>query len=110
MEQEELPIEEDWRADISEPTATLKLKDGDIVVGTFQNEGEKRTHADYGTSIAFQFLEDGQTDQKTFYVKANNYDLLGQIKALGDLTNLKVKLTRVGSKRSDTRYKVSKIA
>ena len=107
---EQTPIkEEDWRENISEPSQTLKLGDGDIVIGTFQDEGEKRTHVDYGTSIAFQFLEDGQKEPKTFYVKTNNFDFLRQIKSLGKLTGLKVKISRVGTKRSDTRYKITKI-
>ena len=57
----------------------------------------------------FPILVDGEKETKNFYVKANNFDLLGQIKALGNLTGLKVRITRIGSKRSDTRYKIVKL-
>jgi hypothetical protein len=101
--------EQDWREELNEPTSTLKIKDGELVVGVFQNEGVRKTHPDYGTSVAFQFLQDGTTEPKTFYVKANNFDLLGQIKTLGTLTGLKVRITRIGSTRSNTRYKIVKL-
>ena len=107
MENQE-PIEQDWRTDITEPTATLKLKDGDIVIGTFEDEGVKKSHSEYGDSVAFQFLQDNEKEPRTFYVKANNFSLLAQIKALGSLKGLKVKLSRIGSRRLDTRYKVIK--
>lgn len=109
MEQENTKID-DWREDISEPTEVLKLGDGDEVVGVFKDEGEKRTHVDYGTSIAFQFVVEGETEPKTFFVKANNFSLLGQIKQLGKLTDAKVKISRTGTKRSDTRYKIEKVS
>ena len=110
MEQEkQTNVNDDWRADISDSTETLKLKDGESVVGVFANEGVKRTHIDFGTSIAFQFVKEQEQEPKTFYVKANNFSLLGQLKALGTLTGTKVKISRKGSKRSDTRYTVEKI-
>lgn len=100
----------DWRNNLQDiKSNNLKLKDGDIVIGFFKDEGKEIKHNEYGTSIVFQFLVEGEEEVKNFYVKANNFDLLNQLKALGTLTNLKVKLTRVGSKRSDTRYKVIKI-
>lgn len=100
---------EDWRSELTEPTSTLKLKDGDVVVGVFGSEGEKKSHPDYGNSVAFQFLKDGEKEPRTFYVKANNFDLLGQIKALGTLTGMKVRISRIGSSRSNTRYKIVKL-
>ena len=100
---------DDWRNDITEPKNTLKIKDGDVVVVTFADEGQKKVSADYGTSIVFAVLMDGSKEPRNFYVKANNFDLLGQIKALGNLVGLKVRITRIGSKKTDTRYKVTKI-
>lgn len=102
-------INKDWRSELTEPKTTLKIKDGDAVVGYFCDEGIKNNHVDYGSSIAFQFLIEGEKEPKTFYIKSNNFDLLGQIKALGSLTGIKVRLTRVGSTRSNTRYKVVKL-
>jgi hypothetical protein len=100
---------EDWRTELSEPKATLKIADGDVVVGMLASEGEKKSHPDYGSSVAFQFLKEGEKEPKTFYVKANNFDLLGQFKALGTLTGLKVRISRIGSSRSNTRYKIVKL-
>ena len=107
MEQEKTI--DDWRANISDSTETLKLKDGESVVGVFANEGLKKTHPDFGTSVAFQFLKEQEKEPKTFFVKANNFSLLAQLKALGTLTGTKVRISRKGSKRSDTRYQVEKI-
>jgi hypothetical protein len=99
----------DWRDDITPQTATLKVLDGKKVSGVFKNNGIKKESVDYGNSIAFQFLVDTETENKTFYVKANNYDLLNQIKALGELVDLHVEISRTGSKKSDTRYKITKV-
>lgn len=100
----------DWREDITEPQNTVKIRDGDTVIGYFQNEGIKRNHPEYGNSIAFHFQVEGENQVKIWYVKANNFSLLGQIKRLGQpLIGMKVKIVRVGSKRSDTRYKIEKI-
>ena len=110
MEQEkQTNVDDDWRNAISTATETLKIKDGESVEGAFANEGIKNVHPDFGTSIAFQFVVEKETEPKTFYVKGNNYSLLAQIKALGNLTGTKVKISRKGSKRSDTRYSVEKI-
>lgn len=100
---------EDWRTDITDSKDTLKLKDGDIVIGTFADEGTKRSHPDFGNSVAFQFIVENEKTPKTFYVKSNNFSLLGQIKVLGPLTGTKVRLSRIGSKKSDTRYSVKKL-
>lgn len=99
----------DWRADISGSTETLKIADKEEVIFVFKDEGERRTHPDYGTSIAFLVLKQGEDEDKTWYVKANNFSLLGQIKELGLLTGLKVKVKRTGAKRSDTRYTIEKV-
>ena len=99
---------EDWRTDVTPTKATLKVLDGQNVLVTFKNEGVKKESKDYGNSIAFTVVRDGETEERTFYVKTNNYDLLGQIKELGKLTDLHVKITRTGSKKSDTRYKIEK--
>ena len=99
---------EDWRNEITPSKATLKVLDGQTVFVTFKNEGVKKESKDYGNSIAFNVLVDKETEEKTFYVKMNNYDLLGQIKELGNLNGLHVKIGRVGSKKSDTRYKIEK--
>ena len=99
----------DWRSDITPSRNTLKIRDGQNVVGTFQDEGVRKESKDYGISIAFGFKCDGQEEVKTFYVKANNFDLLSQIKELGKLTGQHVEISRTGSKKSDTRYKIRKI-
>ena len=109
QEQEQQEKIEDWREDISEPAETLKIADKETAIFTFQNEGEKRTHPDYGTSIVFQVAPLNEESTKYWYVNSRNFDLLGQIKELGNLTGLKVKVTRKGSKKSDTRYIIEKV-
>ena len=100
---------ENWRGELTESKSTLKVKDGDVVEATFADEGVKKVSADYGASIAFSMLLKDDKEPKLFYVKSNNFDLLNQIKALGTLTGLKVRISRIGSTRSNTRYKILKI-
>jgi len=99
----------DWRGEITESKSTLKVKDGDVVEITFADEGTKKVSADYGNSVAFSVLLKDDKEPKLFYVKSNNFDLLGQIKALGPLTGLKARISRIGSTKSNTRYKIVKI-
>ena len=100
-------IEADWREDVSGPTQVLKIAHGESVIFSFVDEGERKSHPDYGTSIVFRV--DQQGEEKNWYVNASNYNLLGQIKELGKLAGLKVKLSRKGSLRSDTRYTITKM-
>lgn len=106
---EQKPIEQDWRNDITPSAEVLKVKDGESVEVTFANEGEKKSHPDFGDSIQFLVMEKDKTEPKKFFVKANNYSLLAQIKELGKLIGIRAKITRVGSKKSDTRYSIKKI-
>jgi len=105
-EEQQTPIE-DWRSEVSEGTPTLKVADGEEKTFVFINEGERRTHPEYGTSIVFQV--EFEKEPMSFYVRENNYSLLKQIKELGNLTGTAVKISRVGSKKSDTRYTLEKI-
>ena len=103
-EQEQI---KDWREEISEPKDTLKIAPDSSEIFIFQDEGQPNSHQDFGNSVAFS-VKIGE-EEKTWYVKSNNFSLLGQIKALGPLSELKVKVNRKGSKRSDTRYKIEKV-
>lgn len=94
---------EDWRDEVSdESREILKIADGEEVEFVFLDQGKKKTHPDYGTSVIFLVSQNEQ--EKLWYVNANNFDLLKQIKALGDLNGKKAKVSRQGSKKSDTRY------
>ena len=117
---EQKQISEDWREDVSDSSgATLKILDGETKTAVFLDEGVKRTSADYGTSIVFkvehemEVEEDNKKEMKVvemnFYVKENNYSLLKQLKEIGKLTGSAVKISRIGSKKSDTRYTAEKI-
>ena len=98
----------DWREEVRESdVAYLKIADGDTVQFVFLDEGAKESHPDYGTSIVFKIKKDNE--EMNWYVKDNNFSLKKQIKALDKLVGLKVELSRIGSKKSDTRYKVKKI-
>ena len=97
----------DWRKDVTDQKEILKLEDGDSEIITFKDNGVKNTHPDYGTSIIFAITH--KETEKVIYVKATNFSLLRQIKELGTLKDLKVKYSRTGSKRSDTRYTIEKV-
>ena len=101
-------ISQDWRMDITPKTETLKIKEGEQAIITFLDNGKKRESEDYGNSIAFRVQVIGEELVKTFFVKANNFTFLSQIKELGNLEGLKVKISRKGSKKSDTRYTIEK--
>jgi hypothetical protein len=98
----------EWREGVGEQKNTLKLGAGENSIFTFKDEGETNIHPDYGTSIKFLVQVSGEEEERFLYVKENNYSLLRQIKELGTLTNLKVELSRTGSKKSDTRYTIKK--
>ena len=103
MEQNE-SIENDWREEVSDSKATLKVQDGESETFVFLSEGEKKAHADFGTSIVFEVEQEG--NKKNLYVRETNWALRQQIKELGELTGKAVTLSRVGSKKSDTRYTI----
>lgn len=105
-ENQESIEDQDWRADITEPKDILKIGDGEVVFLTFLNEGERRDHIDFGTSVVFKVEVEGE--EKVWYINAKNYKFLGQIKSLGKLTGVKAKVSRKGTKRSDTRYTIEK--
>lgn len=98
-------ISKDWRDEVSGSSkSTLKIQDKEKATFIFMNEGTAKEHADFGSSIVFEVKHNG--DKKNWYVNPRNFGLLGQLKALGKLTGLTVILSRTGSKKSDTRYKI----
>jgi len=97
--------QDNWRNDVSASSEILKIKDGETKRVVFLNEGMKVSHPDFGNSVLFTISE--EEVEKRFYVKANNFALLGQIKDLGEtLAGKIVMISRKGSKRSDTRYTI----
>ena len=101
--------QEDWRAEVSsEPKATLKVADKEVVTVSFAGEGEKKKSADYGESVVFPVVKVGTNEELNWYVNAQNYDLLRQLKELGTLKGQNIVIKRIGSKKSDTRYTVEK--
>jgi len=106
-EEKQESIEQDWRANIGEAKSTLKIADGQVVTFVFLDEGNNRTHSDFGSSIVFAVSVN--EEEKNWYVNPQNFNLLGQIKGLGKLTGLKVEVERTGSKKSDTRYTIKKV-
>jgi len=108
MEETNKQISEDWRGDVSDSaSATLKILDGETKNVVFLDEGRKNIHPDFGTSIVFKV--EHESEEMNFYVKENNYSLLKQIKEIGKLTGTPATISRVGSKKSDTRYTVEVI-
>ena len=108
MPEQDTNIEADWRTDVSsEQKDILKVADGESVEFVFLSEGKVNHHADYGTSIVFNVSKD--ETEMLWFVNNQNYDLLKQIKDFGSLVGLKAKVSRTGSKKSDTRYKIEKV-
>lgn len=97
-----------WREEITEPAEVFKLADGESAVITFKDEGVKNIHTEFGARVIFKVYDSRDKLEKVWYVTANNFNLLGQIKALGILTDIKVNVKRTGSRRTDTRYVISK--
>ncbi len=119
MEETNTQISKDWRDELSD-SKTLKILDGETKDVVFLDEGIKRPNRDFGTSIVFKVehemeVEDEEGNKEirpvemNFYVKENNYSLLKQLKEIGILTGKPIKISREGSKKSDTRYTVEVI-
>jgi len=114
---EQTSTTEDWRENISDTsTATLKIQAGESEEVLFMNEGKPNHHSDFGESIVFAVnvkeLDKDKIEQvvtKNWYVNPQNFSLLKQLKELGTLTGTAAKISRVGEKKSDTRYTVEKI-
>lgn len=116
MEETNKQISEDWRTEVSDSAGTtLKILDGETKNVIFLDEGRKNFHQDYGTSIIFKVEHEHEVDgemkieEMNFYVKENNFSLLKQLKEIGTLIGVAAKISRVGSKKSDTRYTVEVI-
>ena len=107
--EEQKTVTNNWREEITEVKDILKIRDGETKVVVFADEGIKQSHVDFGNSVCFSVITPDSEEPKRFYVKANNFNLLAQIKSLGEkLTGVKAKISRKGSMRSDTRYKIDK--
>jgi len=97
---------EDWRDSITGNLyPKLKIQDNEIKNFVFLDEGKRYKHPDFKPCVIFTVQIIGQSEDKlTWFVNAEAYGLLNQIKALGKLTGLAVEVKRKGSKKSDTRY------
>lgn len=110
MEQQTQTQIEDWRSGLNVSLyPKFKIADGEAKSITFQDEGKSYKHPDYKPCVIFTVIVEGEEEKKTWFVNAEAFGTLNQIKALGKLTGLKVSVKRTGSKKSDTRYEVKKI-
>ena len=73
----------------------------------FISEGMKKSSVDFGNSVVFEVEQ--KEIAKNWYVSANNFNLLGQLKEIGKLIGQVVDISRTGKRRSDTRYTIKKI-
>lgn len=100
---------DDWRQELNTSLyPKFKIADGETKQIVFLDEGQRYKHPDYKPSIIFTVQEVGQQDKLTWFVNAEAYGTLNQLKNLGKLTEAKVSVKRTGSKKSDTRYEVKK--
>lgn len=110
MEEENQTEVGDWRKEVSSSlNPKLKIQDGETKTITFMDEGSNYKHPDYKPCIIFTVKLEGNEEELTWYVNKEAYGVLNQIKALGKLTGLKVTVSRTGSRKSDTRYKINKV-
>lgn len=102
-----------WRENLKQEEAdkpqTLKIADKEEVTATFVDDGIYNNSLDYGESVVFLLVKDGEKETRRFYVNYSNKVLLRQIQNLGDIEGMKVKIKRTGSKKSDTRYTIEKV-
>lgn len=101
---------DNWRNELNVSlNPKLKIADGETKVFVFLDEGQKYKHPDYKPSVIFTIQIEGQQEKNTWFVNAEAYGVLNQLKNLGKLTGMKVSVKRTGSKKSDTRYEIRKI-
>lgn len=101
---------DDWRKGLDVSLhPKLKIADGESVKFVFLDEGQKFKHPDYKPSVIFAVMVQGETTERTWFVNAEAYGILNQIKNLGKLVGLGVSVKRTGSKKSDTRYEIKKL-
>jgi len=101
---------EDWRNELNVTlNPKLKIADGETKTIVFLDEGQRYKHPDYKPSVIFTVQIEGQTEKNTWFVNAEAYGVLNQIKNLGKLAGIKVSVKRTGSKKSDTRYEIRKL-
>jgi len=92
----------DWRAEIDENSIeTLEFQDGETKTFTFLDEGNKKKVEDK-ENIVFQV---GETNiLKSFCVCAEDLNFLKEIKKLGTLNRMEVKVSR-----SNGQYTITKV-
>ena len=101
---------DDWRKGLNVSLHTkLKIADGETKVFVFKDEGSPYKHPDYKPSIIFTVVVEGEEIERTWFMNAEAYGVLNQVASLGKLTGLKVSVKRTGSKKSDTRYEITKV-
>ena len=82
---------------------SLKLEAGQSAQFKFLDEGEEVESDKFGKkSIMFKIEHEGE--QKVFFVSANNFSFLRDIKKLWPLIDRFVEVRRWGSGRTDTKY------
>ena len=81
QEQSNMPT---WRQELAKPKPSiLRISDQEKLTFTFEDEGEKRTHPDYGDSIVFTVQIEGEENESLWYVNPKNFRLLNEINGLG---------------------------
>jgi hypothetical protein len=85
----------------------IKLSEGEIAHTekiVFLSEGEKKT-TKYGDAIVFNIAN--QNEEKTWFIRTNQYDLLNAIarqKKVKLLAQTVAEVTRTGKEKTDTRW------
>ena len=87
-----------------DPRPKLKIKDGEQVTLQFLDEGKTINSTDYGKSILFA-VKINNTEH-IWFVNTKKFTILKEIAHNKPITNKKATVTRVGTTRADTRWKI----
>ena len=104
-------ITHDWSQDFlaeqkpKDERPKLKIKDGEQVEVIFADEGKEINSIDYGKAILF--VVKVKETEMLWYVGIKKFTLLKEIVHNKPITNKKAKITRIGTTKADTRWKIA---
>lgn len=102
---------QDWSQDFlqeQKPKDTrpkLKIKDGEQVIITFLDEGKEINPTDYGKAILFSV--NYKNTEHIWFVNTKKFTLLKEIAHNKPITNKQARITRIGTTKTDTRWKIT---
>lgn len=87
-----------------DPRPKLKIQDGDQINLIFLDEGKEITSVEYGKAILFAVKV--KEIEHIWFVGIKKFTILKEIAHNKPITNKNATVTRVGTTRADTRWKI----